>query len=62
LYRFVFLGPEASPRAKAIQDLTLREQAYLYPLVILLVVFGIYPKPLLELVRPTVLALLGSIQ
>ncbi len=62
LYRFVFLGPEASPRAKAIQDLTLREQAYLYPLVILLVVFGIYPKPLLELVRPTVLALLGSLQ
>ncbi len=59
MYRLVFLGPEVEKRGRALSDLTLREQAYLLPLVGLLVIFGLYPKPLLELVRPTVLALIG---
>ena len=60
MYRHVFLGPE--PEGKGFADLTLREQAYLLPVVLLLVVFGVYPKPLLELVRPTALALLQTIK
>jgi NADH-quinone oxidoreductase subunit M len=63
MYRLVFLGPESSAgSANQLSDLTLREQAYLLPLVGFLVILGLYPKPLLELVRPTVLALLGTIK
>ena len=43
-------------------DLTLREQAYLLPLVSGLLFCGMYPKPLLELVRPTVLTLLSTVK
>lgn len=61
MYRFVFLG-RASEGSKDFADLTLRERAYLLPLVGCLLFFGLYPKPLLELIRPTVLTLLSTIK
>ncbi len=59
MYRLVFLGKGGSD---AFMDLTLRERAYLFPLMALLLAFGVYPKPLIELVRPTVQALLTTIK
>ena len=61
MYRCVFLG-KASEGAAAFPDLGLRERAYLIPLVMALLVFGLYPKPLLDLVRPTVLTLLSTVK
>jgi NADH-quinone oxidoreductase subunit M len=69
MYQNVFLG-EAKSGAHgsgggpdgAFRDLTLRERAYLLPLVASLLFFGLYPKPLIELVRPTVLTLLSTIK
>jgi NADH-quinone oxidoreductase subunit M len=61
MYRHVFLG-RASEQAQAFTDLTLRERAYLLPLVACLLVFGLYPTPLIELVRPTVLTLLSTVK
>jgi len=61
MYRFVFLG-KPSATLTAFPDLTLRERAYLLPVVSALLVFGLYPKPLIELVRPTVLTLLSTLK
>jgi NADH-quinone oxidoreductase subunit M len=61
MYRHVFLGKEGASVA-TFTDLSLRERAYLLPLVAALLVFGLYPKPLLDLVRPTVLTLLSTVK
>ncbi len=61
MYRSVFLGKPASG-FQAFQDLTIRERAYLFPVVTALLFFGLYPKPLIELIRPTVLTLLSTIR
>jgi NADH-quinone oxidoreductase subunit M len=59
MYRFVFLG-KTGELTSSFADLTIREKAYLLPLVAALLAFGVYPKPLIELVRPTVMALLST--
>jgi len=61
LWRKVFLGAtvDGAPR---FQDLNGLERAYLFPLVAVLIVFGAYPKPLIDLVRPTVGAVLNWIK
>lgn len=61
MYRYIFLGPAGRFQAR-IHDLNIREQAYLFPLVLMLLMCGVYPKPLLELVRPTVLTLLSTVK
>jgi NADH-quinone oxidoreductase subunit M len=61
MYRCVFLG-KAGEATASFTDLGLRERAYLMPLVFALLAFGIYPKPLLDLVRPTVLTLLSTVK
>jgi NADH-quinone oxidoreductase subunit M len=61
LYRQFFLGEQGSS-SKGFGDLSLREQLYLLPLLAGIVFCGLYPKPLLELVRPTVLTLLSTIK
>jgi NADH-quinone oxidoreductase subunit M len=61
MYRSIFLGEPASELV-AFKDLTVRERTYLFPVVACLIVFGVYPKPLIELIRPTVLTLLSSVK
>ncbi len=61
LFRWIFLGQE-SHAAKKVFDLTLRERGYLFPVVLMLVATGVYPKPWLELVRPAVLTLLSLVK
>jgi NADH-quinone oxidoreductase subunit M len=61
MYRLVFLG-RPNGDLSAFSDLTLRERAYLLPLVGALLIFGFYPKPLLDLVRPTVTTLLSTVK
>ncbi|MCC7442219.1 MAG: NADH-quinone oxidoreductase subunit M [Bdellovibrionales bacterium] len=60
VYMRIFLGkyPEG---AKSTGDLVIRERGFLLPLVFLLVLLGVYPKPLLDMVRPSVEALLQLI-
>jgi NADH-quinone oxidoreductase subunit M len=57
MYRLVFLGGAAS---RGFSDLVLREKAYFLPLVLAILAFGLYPKPLLDLVSPAVALVLGS--
>jgi len=48
-YQRVFLGP-LNPKYEDLQDMTAREHLTLWPLVILVVLFGIYPQPLFNLI------------
>ena len=61
MYRRVFLGKPGSG-LQTFEDLTLRERAYMVPVVLGLLFFGLYPKPLIDLIRPTVLTLLSMVK
>ncbi len=60
MYHKIFFGREGEAVATGFGDLNLREKAYLLPLIAALIVCGVYPKPLLELARPTVQALIAA--
>jgi len=49
LYRKVVFGVLDKPSLASIKDLTLREGIILAPLVILTILFGVYPKPVLDM-------------
>lgn len=53
LYQRVMTGPVTSGNER-IKDLTPRELLVVTPLIVLLLVLGIYPKPALELINPAV--------
>jgi NADH-quinone oxidoreductase subunit M len=61
MYRVVFLGKPANGELE-FADLNFRERAYLLPLVFSLLFFGLYPKPWIDLARPTVLTLLSIVK
>ena len=60
-YRYIFLG-RRQDETRPISDLSTRERGVLFPLVFVLLFLGIYPKPLLDLVRPSVLTLLSVLK
>ncbi|WP_315720435.1 MULTISPECIES: NADH-quinone oxidoreductase subunit M [unclassified Bradyrhizobium] len=49
LYRKVVFGALTKPSLASIKDLTLREGVILFPLVALTILFGVYPKPILDM-------------
>ncbi|HVX79606.1 MAG TPA: NADH-quinone oxidoreductase subunit M [Bradyrhizobium sp.] len=49
LYRKVVFGALVKPSLQTIKDLTLRECLTLVPLVALTILFGVYPKPVLDM-------------
>ncbi|MFQ3582138.1 MAG: NADH-quinone oxidoreductase subunit M [Chloracidobacterium sp.] len=53
LYERVFLGPVKNPKNADLPDLSAREWAYLTPLVAAMIIFGVYPKPLVTLINGT---------
>lgn len=48
LYRRVIFGALTKDSLKGILDLTTREKIVLYPLIVLTIVFGFYPAPILD--------------
>src|SRR5438045_6848552 len=62
LYRKVIFGALAKPSLAAIKDLDYREIITLSPLVVLTILFGIYPKPVLDLSAASVVQLLENYQ
>ncbi len=49
LYRKVIFGALVKPSLMSIKDLTVRECLTLFPLVALTILFGVYPKPVLDM-------------
>jgi NADH-quinone oxidoreductase subunit M len=62
LYRRVVFGALEKPSLKALADVSPREIAILVPLVILTILFGFYPAPILDVTAVSVKALVGSLE
>ena len=62
LYRRVVFGVLEKPSLKALADVSPREIAVLAPLVLLTILFGFYPAPILDVTAVSVKALVGSLE
>ena len=60
-YERVFTGP-TNPKLEGLKDLGFRELAIMVPLVVLIVGLGIYPKPVMERINPSVEIILDRIE
>jgi NADH-quinone oxidoreductase subunit M len=61
LYRKVIFGALTKENLKGLLDLSPREKAILYPLVALVIFFGLYPAPVFDATSSSVDALLSNI-
>jgi NADH-quinone oxidoreductase subunit M len=61
-YQRVFTGPVTVPENEGLRDLNLREVLILAPIAALVLFLGIYPKPALERIEPSVDAVLQRIE
>ncbi len=60
LYRKVVFGALVKPSLASMKDLTLRECVTLFPLIALTILFGIYPKPVLDMSAASVQQLVNN--
>ena len=60
LYRKVVFGALVKPSLSSIKDLTFRESLLLVPLVALSILFGFYPKPVLDMSATSVQQLVNN--
>ncbi|MEM9358990.1 MAG: NADH-quinone oxidoreductase subunit M [Pseudomonadota bacterium] len=60
LYRRVVFGELDKPKLMAIQDMNMREIAVMAPLVILTILFGFYPAPILDVTAVSVKNLVAN--
>ncbi len=60
LYRKVVFGALTKPSLASIKDLTWRESLLLFPLVALTILFGVYPKPVLDMSAASVQQLVNN--
>jgi NADH-quinone oxidoreductase subunit M len=60
LYRKVVFGALVKPSLMSIKDLTFREGLVLFPLVALTILFGVYPKPVLDMSAASVQQLVNN--
>jgi NADH-quinone oxidoreductase subunit M len=60
LYRRIVFGALEKPSLRGLQDLSYREMAVLAPLVILTILFGFYPAPILDVTAKSVQNLVAN--
>jgi NADH-quinone oxidoreductase subunit M len=60
LYRKIVFGALTKPSLASIKDMTFRECLTLFPLVALTILFGVYPKPVLDMSAASVLQLVNN--
>ncbi|HEY4974442.1 MAG TPA: hypothetical protein VII41_12585, partial [Steroidobacteraceae bacterium] len=60
LYRKVVFGALVKPSLAGIKDLTFREGLIMVPLVALTILFGFYPKPVLDMSAASVQQLVNN--
>ncbi|MGI9382166.1 MAG: NADH-quinone oxidoreductase subunit M [Methyloligellaceae bacterium] len=60
LYRRVIFGELEKPNLKSITDMGSRETAFMVPLVVLTILFGFYPAPLLDVMAVSVKNLISN--
>ena len=57
----IFLGP-ANPRWTRLPDMDARELISLVPMAVLMVIFGIYPRPLLDIIKAAMTGLVATLR
>ena len=62
MYKRVFFGVVTNPKNLGLPDLNVREVVVLLPLVILIGWIGVYPKPFLERMEPSVVHLIQQVK
>jgi len=62
LYRKIVFGPIVKPSLVGIRDMGAREMLIFAPLVVLTILFGVYPKPVLDMSAASVSALVDNLQ
>jgi NADH-quinone oxidoreductase subunit M len=62
MYQRVIFGKVTKPENQNLKDLSLRERVILIPLVVLIFLIGIFPKPFLDRVEPAVTAVVEKVQ
>jgi NADH-quinone oxidoreductase subunit M len=62
MYQRVIFGPLTNRANEALQDLSRRELAVLAPLLVLIVVMGVYPGPFLQRMEPAVVRILAHMK
>jgi len=62
LYKKSFLGPITNPKNETLTDLTKQELTALLPLVALVAILGIYPKPMLDPIDGSVKTMLVNME
>jgi NADH-quinone oxidoreductase subunit M len=62
MFQRVMFGPLSNPANAGLADLSRLERAVLAPLLVLIVVMGVYPKPFLSRMEPSVKAYLHRIE
>lgn len=60
-YERVFTGP-LNPRLEGLKDLGFRELAIMVPIVVLTLGLGVYPKPVMDRIQPSVESILDRIE
>ncbi|WP_439367183.1 NADH-quinone oxidoreductase subunit M [Bradyrhizobium sp. DASA03005] len=60
LYRKVVFGALTKPSLASMKDLTLRECVVLFPMIALTILFGVYPKPVLDMSAASVQQLVNN--
>ncbi|MBR0705143.1 MULTISPECIES: NADH-quinone oxidoreductase subunit M [Bradyrhizobium] len=60
LYRKVVFGALVKPSLTSMKDLTLRECVILFPMIALTILFGVYPKPVLDMSAASVQQLVNN--
>jgi NADH-quinone oxidoreductase subunit M len=61
LYRKVVFGALTKESLKGLLDLSTREKAIIYPLVVLVIFFGVYPAPIFDATAASVQALVNNV-
>ncbi|MEP9396161.1 NADH-quinone oxidoreductase subunit M [Mesorhizobium sp. KR2-14] len=61
LYRKVIFGALTKDSLKGLLDLSAREKAIIYPLVVLTIFFGVYPAPVFDVTAASVQSLINNI-
>ncbi len=61
-YERVFTGPITKAENEKLVDLSLREVAILAPMAVFIVLLGVYPKPALDIIEPSVEAVIDRVE
>ena len=61
LYRRIIFGDLIKGSLKQISDLTIQEKWIFFPLVVLTLILGVFPAPILDIIGPSVNALVSNV-